>query len=158
MVFVRQRHGIVHSLKKIKMKRKKRDYFFVQSLCICNQPSYKWMTLVCQSRDWNFLFYFCNLIDTIRETVDNGVYLNHNLSSYCLERVNWYQPENQKFSLKMVFINFEKEDNFFLNYEYFNLEGIIWKTCIRNTFVLFITTRPHKNALISKFYYISFLQ
>lgn len=113
MVFVRQRHGIVHSLKKIKMKRKKRDYFFVQSLCICNQPSYKWMTLVCQSRDWNFLFYFCNLIDTIRETVDNGVYLNHNLSSYCLERVNWYQPENQKFSLKMVFINFEKEDNFF---------------------------------------------
>lgn len=72
------------------------------------------MTLVCQSRDWNFLFYFFNLIDTIRETVDNGDYLNRNLSSYCLERVNWYHPENEKFSLKMVFINFEKEENFFL--------------------------------------------
>lgn len=58
----------------------------------------------------------------------------------------------------MVFINFEKEEKFFLNYEYFNLEGIIGKACIRDPFVLCITTRPYKNALIPKFYYGSPLQ
>lgn len=106
------------------------------------------MTLVCRSREWNFLFYFFNLIATTKTTVVRRL-----LKPWFVIILpgGGELVSNGKFSIKMVFVNFEEKEKFT---KMMNI--LIWRGsyALRETLGLFITTGPHKIALISKCYHV----